>query len=124
MKTPFTQQKSRKHVLLVDTKHGAAGMKLLKAVLLLLFIGVTNTNAQAPVISYSSPQVYQVGSAISPLSPSNTGGAVPNGTPVAIAGTYTDPRAIAIDASGNVYIADVANNAVKELVSGASSAIT
>lgn len=33
--------------------------------------------AQAPAISYSSPQIYHINTAIAPLSPANTGRAVP-----------------------------------------------
>ena len=37
---------------------------------------VITTNAAAPVISYNTPNVYTVGTTITPLSPTNTGGTV------------------------------------------------
>jgi len=59
--------------------------------------------AQAPHISYASPQVYHINTAINPLSPTNTGGAVPVPTPVAL-GRAADITGIGVDAKGNVYV--------------------
>ncbi len=75
---------------------------------ILTIILVINKNADAqnsPAISYPTPQVYTVGSTITPLSPTNTGGAAfpaNYGTPVIFA-AYPTPFGIAIDASNNVY---------------------
>jgi hypothetical protein len=64
--------------------------------------------AQVPNISYTTPQVYPTGSAITTLSPTNSGGAVPaltyrNVTTLASSG-INGPNSITTDALGNVYI--------------------
>src|SRR4051812_49167169 len=78
----------------------------------------TNAFAQAPVISYATPQVYTVNTAISPLMPTNTGGQITTtgyGQVSTFAGTTTagaangtgnaagfnSPQSIAIDGAGN-----------------------
>ncbi|AYL95827.1 MBG domain-containing protein [Mucilaginibacter celer] len=89
----------------------------------------------APVITYAGPQTYTAGTAISALSPSNTGGAVPaalfgqtstyagTGVPgitdgAATAATFNQPTNTAADLYGNVYVADYNNNIVRKISSG------
>jgi len=81
-------------------------------------------HTQVPIISYSNPQAYVLGTAITALLPSNTGGAVPATIPgtvstLAGSGTYEitngtgaaasfkNPQDVAVDGSGNVYVADM-----------------
>lgn len=88
--------------------------------------------AQAPVLSYPTPQVFAVNQPITPIPITNTGGAVPPGyyaNSSTIGGDgyygYTDgnvsnarfanPVGIARDPSGNIYIADANNNAIRKL---------
>lgn len=92
-----------------------------------------NLFAQAPVIKYTTPHTYKINTPITPLAPTNTGGAVPaaiygqvstlsgqgpspggaaNG-PVATA-TFSQPRDVAMDAHGNIYIADD-NNTIRKI---------
>lgn len=94
------------------------------------------TLAQAPNITYSSPQTYVTGTAITTLSPYNTGGAVPNtrsyivstfaGSTAGTAGStnatgtaasFSGPRGVSSDASGNLYIADATNNQIRKITS-------
>jgi len=77
----------------------------------MLFLATFGANAQAPNISYSSPQVYTVPVPISPLSPTNTGGAVPVPALVNLATGLINPTGVAIDAVGNVYVAEPGSSA-------------
>ncbi|MEP6612693.1 MAG: Ig-like domain-containing protein, partial [Mucilaginibacter sp.] len=71
-----------------------------------------------PIIAYTTPQVYTVGTAITTLTPTNTGGAVGTfgfGTATALTGaTLNNPRGVGIDASGNVYVTNSGNNTISK----------
>lgn len=70
----------------------------------------------APNISYSTPQTYTVGTAITPLLPTNSGspvGAAAYGSGVTL-GTFTGPWGIATDATDNVYITNNNANTISE----------
>jgi gliding motility-associated-like protein len=88
--------------------------------------------AQAPVIKYTTQHTYKLNNPIAPLSPTNTGGAVPinaygevstltglggpggyiNG-PVATA-KFNGTRDAAVDAQGNIYVVDD-NNRIRKI---------
>ncbi|TCC97851.1 DUF6443 domain-containing protein [Pedobacter hiemivivus] len=85
----------------------------------------------APVIAYGNPASFTVGMAINQLGPSNTGGAVwsggqstttlaGSGWPGSANGTgtgasFNNPLNAAVDASGNVYVADVGNHSIRKI---------
>jgi gliding motility-associated-like protein len=106
-------------------------INLLFMCFLLLFV-TTRINAQAPAIKYSSPQSYKINTAISPLTPSNTGGIVKGGTlgPISLfAGdgtigatdgpgtnaSFHYPSSLISDESGNLYLPDYDNNKIRKI---------
>ncbi len=91
-----------------------------------------NVYAQKPNISYVTPQIDTVGKTSTPVSPKNTGGAIPIGfytqtTTLAGEGvsgdvngnikaaTFGSQMGIAEDASGDIYIADANNNVIRKI---------
>jgi sugar lactone lactonase YvrE len=96
---------------------------------LLLVISYSSSNAQAPIISYTSGnKVYAIGTAISALNPTNTGGACgANVTTLAGSGfdvyadgvgtsaSFNHPTGVAVDGNENVYVADSRNNKIRKI---------
>jgi gliding motility-associated-like protein len=78
-------------------------VKLRPFFLLLPMLSALSSFAQAPVISYTSPHTFTVGKKITPLSPSNTGGAIPAISTVTVA-SVGSPDGVAVDAAGNLYV--------------------
>jgi hypothetical protein len=122
---PQTTLKILRHVL-----NSFVGRVFMTAFLLCLYQW---TSAQVPNVSYSSPQVYGIGSAISTLSPTNSGGTVPSGTfgnVTTYAGsgaaggsdntnpllaTFNQIVSIAIDARGNLYVAEFGDGRIRKI---------
>jgi len=92
----------------------------------------TSDFAQAPNITYTTPQVYTLNTPITPLPPNNIGGPITttgyglvstfagNLTPGSANGTgaaasFNLPQSIAIDANGNLYVADFNNKAIRKI---------
>ncbi len=91
--------------------------------------------AQVPYITYNTPiNIYTVGTAITPLIPTNTGGAVPvttysqvatfAGSTSGTSGTanstgtaarFKTPSNIVEDGSGNFFVADLGNNEIRKI---------
>jgi len=79
----------------------------------------------APVISYASPKTYPAGTAITALSPGNTGGAVPANIYAQISTTTSgmgSSAGIVYDASHNLYVADQGSHVIRKVTpTGATS---
>jgi gliding motility-associated-like protein len=104
-----------------------------------LFLGLCRNIvfAQVPSISYTTPQVYTINTAIAPLMPANTGGAVPanaygqvstfagsgigNSVGYAPSASFAFPTGIATDNAGNFYVADYENNIIKKITNNVVS---
>ena len=74
--------------------------------------------AAVPVISYSpSTNVYTVNTTITTLTPTVTNGvsAIGFNNAIALTGaTLNNPRGVAIDASGNIYVTNSGNNTISK----------
>ena len=46
------------------------------------------------------------------------------GSPTVVGSGFNNPQGVAVDASGNVFVADAGNNAVKELIGGSGTPVT
>ncbi|HVW13349.1 MAG TPA: T9SS type A sorting domain-containing protein [Mucilaginibacter sp.] len=86
--------------------------------------------AQVPVISYSpSSNIYQTGSAITTLVPSNAGGAVPAttfgtvSTFVSSASNINNPRGMVSDGAGNLYETDYSGNYIYKINSSGTTTV-
>ncbi|HEY9000841.1 MAG TPA: putative Ig domain-containing protein, partial [Mucilaginibacter sp.] len=81
---------------------------------------IITVSPHAPVISYNpSTNVYPLNTAITPLTPNNTGGAVTgysySSTGTKLTGaTLSGPSLMAIDASGNIYVCNYNNGTISE----------
>ncbi|MBS1502325.1 MAG: putative Ig domain-containing protein, partial [Bacteroidetes bacterium] len=91
---------------------------------------VNGLYAQVPVISYSpSSNIYQTGSAITTLVPTNTGGAVPAttfgtvSTFVSSASNINNPRGMVSDGAGNLYETDYTGNYIYKINSSGTATV-
>lgn len=104
--------------------------KIILIFLTLIFF--SNIFAQAPNITYQTPKTYPVNTTITPLIPTNTGGAVPatiygevstfagsgargSTDGAATTASFNSPTRIINDAANNVFVADRDNNVIRKI---------
>jgi hypothetical protein len=78
-----------------------------------------------PAISYSSPHIYPTGAAIAALTPTSSSVAAPgyNNSPVTTGSGFINPYDVAVDVSGNLFVADYGNSAVKKIPAGGGAPV-
>ncbi|RKR84506.1 RHS repeat-associated protein [Mucilaginibacter gracilis] len=70
---------------------------------------------QAPCITYTTPETFYTGTAITALIPANACGAVSIGGTSTFSTGYSQPLGAAVDATGNVYVADAGNHQIYKI---------
>jgi len=79
---------------------------------------VNNAVVAPPQIAYPTPQVYGINQPIIPLSPLNTGGAVPPaiyGSATTLSSGFSTVTGVAVDKAGNTYVADYDANTIYKI---------
>lgn len=97
--------------------------------LIIIFYG-SYISAQAPNISYTSPNTFEINQTITPILPLNSGGAIPSGSGIiAYAGNgiqgdvigfketseFNFPTASIFDSNGNLLVVDRGNHKIKKI---------
>jgi len=78
-----------------------------------------------PTISYSGPQTYLAGTAITPLTPTSTGVSAPgySSSATVLGSGFSIPGGVVVDRNSNIYVADGGNNQVKMMPPGGGTPI-
>jgi sugar lactone lactonase YvrE len=113
--TPTTASASVTYTITASNANPTAGTTTIKIIVI----------AKA-ILTYNTPNTYPVGTAIAALSPTNTGGAVSATNTYSTAGTVilstanglNKPTGLAVDPSGNVYVANSVGNTITEYTTG------
>ena len=102
----------------------------MKKILLCFLLTVNLLHSQAPNISYTSPNIFNVGESISPLTPNNSGGSVISGRIVStFAGSgsvgsadgngttasFNLPTVVTLDSFENIFVVDRMNNKIRKI---------
>jgi len=85
-----------------------------------------SANAQAPSLSYGTPQTFKQGVAITPMAPTASGVApfAYSSTPIVVPSPgISYPAGLAFDSNGNLFVGSGASGTVKELPAGGGAAV-
>ena len=80
--------------------------------------GTLTITSLLPVISYTTPQTYKEGTAITSLAPKSTGGTVPlfiYGKTTLLVNTNNNLNGAATDPQGNIYVANGTSNIIQKI---------
>jgi gliding motility-associated-like protein len=82
-------------------------------------------NAAAITLSYSSPQTFTQGTAVT-VSPTSTAVAAPvySNTAISLGTGFSTAQGVAVDVAGNVYVVDQGNNAIKKIPVGGGTPVS
>ncbi|SHN37871.1 NHL repeat-containing protein, partial [Mucilaginibacter sp. OK098] len=99
--------------------------KTLLVIMVMITAAPVKLFAQLPTLSYSTPQTYTVGTAVT-LAPTSSGvaGYGYSTSATTLASGFNVPMGIATDAAGNVYVADKGNMLVKKTPAGGGTPTT
>ena len=90
-------------------------------------LNITVAAGLAPTVIYNSgsPLTYTAGTAIAALTPTSNGVAAPgfSSTGVPVGSNFTNPRGVALDYQGNMYVADFTANTVWKFPVGGGSPV-
>jgi sugar lactone lactonase YvrE len=108
-----------------NSKFSSIKSGLERLIFFLILCSVSLLVAQtAPNISYATPQNYEINKLITPLTPSNTGSAIPTFTygevntfSGSVTATFNKPMGLAFDTSDNLIVADATSNKIKGIAS-------
>ena len=82
-------------------------------------VNIKVASPAAPTLSYSTPNSFVSGSAITPLSPTKTAVDPPNyNAPTVLGSGFFEPEGVAVDAAGNVYVANAGTNQLEKIPAG------
>jgi len=91
---------------------------------LLVGLASFSSSAQTPTVSYSTPQTYYTGVAITPLTPTSTNVVASNGflnRHITIdSAMYIATEGMAIDGQDNLYVTDYTDSAIYQIPAGAT----
>jgi len=89
---------------------------------------IVTRGAVIPIFSYSSPQNYNAGAPITPLTPAASNVAAPgySSTPTILGSgaTFSAAAGVAVDAAGNIFTADYGNGTVNKIPAGGGPVVT
>ena len=99
----------------ISVENSRVGSKMFSVLMLALSFILSTAFGQAPNISYPSPEIYHPFMPITPISPKNTGGAIPGAAAITLGQLNIGITGMAADTSGNIYIVGTNSTTVTEL---------